>query len=178
MREKHKIYSKHFNSDSIIGVKNPIPEHSKINRKSNAEGNTQTINDLVDDTEPPSKHNKSFANQKLSRQIRYISRNMHEPTNIDHSNKEGLYLKKIENYRVIEFTENILFKKTSPSEPNYIIIIGMDHDGNFLNIIDDDNIPNPYIPDKCIDKSALYEIDDSEERKEFRERCKLVNFFL
>ena len=174
MHEKHKIYVKHFNSDSIIGVKNSIAEHSKINRRPNAEGNTQTINYLVDDTEPPSKHKKSFANPKLSRQIRYrLSRNMDEPTNIDHGNKEKLYFKKIENHGVIiEPAEKILSQKTSPHEPDYIIIIGMDTNGNFLNTINDDNIPSPYIPDKCIGKSALYEIDDSEERKEFREKCK------
>ena len=172
MHEKHKIYTKNPNSDSTIGVKHSIAENSKIkDKRPNTQENTPTINDLVDDTEPD-EHKKSFSNPKLSGQIRYIGRNIDEPTNIDNSNKEGLYFKKIENDIAIELDENILSPKTSSSEPDYTIVIGMDRYGNFLNTINDDNIPSPYIPDKCIDKSALCEIDDSEERNEFREKCK------
>ena len=159
MHEKHKIYGKNFNSNPIIGVKNPIPEHSEINRRPNAEGNTPTIDDLVDDTEPPGKHNKSFANPKLSRQIRYISRSMDEPTNIGYSNKERLYLKKIENYIVIELAENMLcIKISSSSEPKYIIDPDFDIG---------DEVHNPYAPENI--KSPLCTIHYSEETNEFRE---------
>ena len=155
MHEKHK----HFNSNSTIGVKKPIAENSKINRKPNAEGNTQTINDLVDDTEPPSKHNESFANQKLSREIKYIGRNIEEPTNIGY-NKEKLYLKKIEDYTPLD--ESILCLKIhSSSEPKYVIPLNFDIS---------DEVYNPYAPVN-INSSIHY----SEETNEFREQDKFLS---
>jgi len=160
MHEKRKIYTKHPNSGSTIGIKNPVAENPKIKiKKLERQENTLTINDLVDDAEPD-EHKKSFVNQNLPREVKYIGRNKEEPVNIGY-NKE-----KIENYTLPD--ENILSKKTSSFEPDYTIIIGMDHDGNFLNTIENDGIPNPYIS-----KIALCEIHDSDERNEFKELYKV-----
>ncbi len=130
MHKKHK----NFNSNPIIGVKNPIAEYPKIkDKRPNTQENIVTIEELVDPE--CSKHNKSFSNQKLSRKVKYMSRNIEEPTNAGY-NKEKLYLKPIENYTPLD--ENILcIKICSSSEPKYVIPMNFDIG---------DEIYNPYAP--------------------------------
>jgi len=149
MHEKHK----HFNSNSAIGAKNPIAEYPKIkDKKPDRQEDTLTIEELADPE--CSKHNESFADQKLSREVKYIGRNKEEPINILY-NKE-----KIENYTSLD--ENILYVSMhSFFEPNYIIPQNFDIS---------DEIYNPYVPVN-INSSIHY----SEEIDGFMEQDKLLS---
>jgi len=166
MHKKHKICSKNFNSNSTIGVKNPIAEHSETNRRPNKGEDTQTITDLVDDSEPPSEHNKSFANQKLSEQIRhYKAKNRDKQTKIDYNATGGWY-SKLGNYRIIGLAENILDSRISSSaEPKYIIDPDFDIG---------DEIHNPYAPENI--KIPLCTIYYSKETNDFREMVQNSKF--
>ncbi len=155
MHDKHK----NFNSNSTICAKKPIAEYPKIkDKRPNTQENTVTIEELVDPE--CSKHNKSSSNQKLSKKVNYIGRNIEKPTNTGY-NKEKLYLKTIGKYTPLG--ENILYIKTqSSSEPRYVIPWNFD--------ISDD-IYDPYALLVNINSSIHY----SEEIDVFFEQDKLLS---